>query len=85
MKKPNKRYTVHIDVLDHQDNHVIVGMDHECDSKLDCALLMIEARGKIEMSHLYDLMADGLVNSMEQFAVMNMKAQEESFKKAKKK
>jgi hypothetical protein len=58
-----KKYLVEIRVRDCQSDRFIVDFCQYRDTLLESALDMIEARGKIEMSHLFDMMAESMASS----------------------
>jgi hypothetical protein len=59
-----KNYLVEIRVRDCKTDKFIVDFCQYRDTKLECALDMIEARGKIEMSHMFDLLAEGMAKAV---------------------
>jgi hypothetical protein len=58
-----KKYLVEIRVRDVEADRMIVDFCQYRDTKLETALDMIEARGKIEMSHLFDVMAESITKN----------------------
>jgi hypothetical protein len=59
-----KRYLVEVRVRDCETNQIIVDFCQYRDTKLETAIDMIEARGKIEMSHMFDLLAESMSSNI---------------------
>lgn len=55
-----KKYLVEVRVRDVETDRWIVDFCQYRDTLLESALDMIEARSKIEMSHLFDIMAESI-------------------------
>lgn len=65
-----KRYLVEIRVRDKSSDRMIVDFCQYRDTLLECASDMIEGRGKIEMSHLFDLYAEGIQDQLKNYITL---------------